>query len=85
MRTFAVTSHKEMPVMKTTLRSQQLNCPSCVVKIEKALGARKGVENAKVHFATGRIDVEHDETQIPRDELVKVVRSAGYESRVSPF
>jgi copper chaperone CopZ len=55
------------------------------VKIEKALGARKGVQNAKVHFATGRIDVEHDETQIPRDELVKVVRSAGYESRVSPF
>ena len=71
--------------MKTTLRSQNLSCPSCVVKIEKALSEREGVNHAKVHFATGRIDVEHDGDRIAPQELVKVVRSTGYDARVLPF
>ena len=74
-----------MPPVKTTLRSQQLSCPSCVAKIEKALGAREGVKHAKVHFTTGRIEVEHDDQRIAAAELVKVVRAAGYESRISPL
>lgn len=71
--------------MKTILRSNNLSCPSCVSKIEKALGARDGVKSAKVHFTTGRIEVEHDREQVSPDELVKVVRSTGYEAAVSPF
>ncbi len=31
--------------MKTILRSQEFSCPSCVVKIEKALKGVPGVEN----------------------------------------
>ena len=46
--------------MKTILRSDDLSCPSCVPKIEKALGQINGVTDAKVHFATGRIEVEYD-------------------------
>jgi copper chaperone CopZ len=69
--------------MKTILRSQQLSCPTCVAKIEKALGAREGVEAAKVHFATGRIEVEHDPERIGLDDLVTAVRSAGYESGIA--
>ncbi len=70
---------------KTTLRSQELSCPSCVAKIEKALGAVDGVELAKVHFNTGRIEIEHDGTRASVDDLVKAVRSAGYEARPTPF
>lgn len=70
--------------MKTQLRSQELSCPSCVAKIEKALRKVKGVQEAKVHFNTGRIEIEHDE-QAQADELVKAVRAAGYEAHVSPF
>lgn len=71
--------------MKTILRSQEFSCPSCVNKIEKALQAKAGVQKAKVHFNTGRIEVEHAPDQISADELVEVVRSAGYESAVAPF
>ena len=46
-------------MQKTTLRSQELTCPSCVAKIEKALGALDGVELAKVP-QHGRIEVQHD-------------------------
>jgi copper chaperone len=72
-------------MQKTTLRSQELSCPSCVAKIEKALDAVDGVEMAKVHFNTGRIEVEHDDTRASVDDLVNAVRSAGYEAKPSAF
>lgn len=71
--------------MKTLLRSQSFTCPSCVAKIEGALQALDGVQTARVHFTTGRIEVEHDPQRAPAEALVQAVRSAGYEARVSAF
>lgn len=71
--------------MKTILRSQELSCPSCINKIEKALTGTEGVSIAKVHFNSGRIEVEHDAQIANSQKLVEVVRSLGYESKVSPF
>ena len=71
--------------MKTLLRSQELTCPSCVAKIEKALKALDGVQDARVHFNTGRIEVEHDPHTANQEALVKAVKAAGYEARVSAF
>lgn len=71
--------------MKTLLRSQELTCPSCVAKIEKALKAVEGVEQAKVHFNTGRIEIEHDPQKAKPEELVRAVQSAGYEAKVAAF
>jgi copper chaperone CopZ len=71
--------------MKTILRSQELSCPSCVAKIEKALKALDGVEQATVHFNTGRIEVEYDPEEVETDALVSAVRSVGYEAKVAPF
>ena len=71
--------------MKTLLRSQELTCPSCVAKIEKALKSLQGVNGAVVHFNTGRIEVEHDPQAVSAGELVKVVKAAGYDAKVSAF
>jgi copper chaperone CopZ len=71
--------------MKTVLRSQELSCPSCVTKIETALRHVTGVQTATVHFNTGRIEVEHDPNVASTDDLLKVVRDAGYEARVAAF
>lgn len=71
--------------MKTILRSQEFTCPSCVAKIEKALHNLNGVEKAKVHFNTGRVEVEHDPEQASADDLVKTIKATGYEAKVSPF
>lgn len=71
--------------MKTLLRSQELSCPSCVDKIEKALKGLKGVDEARVHFNTGRIEVEHDPERVSAQELVKAVEAVGYEASVSAF
>lgn len=71
--------------MKTTLRSQELSCPSCVAKIEKALQSVAGVDAATVHFNTGRIEVEHDPGRADSDDLLRAIRDAGYEASVSAF
>jgi copper chaperone len=71
--------------MKTLLRSQELTCPSCVAKIEKALKSLQGVNSAVVYFNTGRIEVEHDAQAVSAVELVKVVKAAGYDAKVSAF
>ena len=64
--------------MKTILRSDELSCPSCISKIEKALKALPGVREATVHFNSGRIDIEHEPAQA-------TVRKVGYGSRISAF
>ena len=71
--------------MRTILRSNDFSCPTCVTKIEKALGNLPGVETAKVHFSTGRIEVQHDTAETPVSPLIETVRELGYESRPSPF
>lgn len=70
---------------KTILRSDELNCPSCVNNIESNLNRKDGVEKATVHFSTGRIEVEHQPEVISENELVEAVRQTGYGSHASPF
>lgn len=69
--------------MKTLLRSEELSCPSCVAKIEKALRSLDGVAKAVVRFNTGKIEIEHDPQRVSQQKLVATVRRSGYESRVS--
>ncbi|MBP6015555.1 MAG: heavy-metal-associated domain-containing protein [Candidatus Promineofilum sp.] len=69
--------------MKTLLRSRELTCPSCIAKIEKALNGIEGVDTAKVHFNTGRIEVKHD--GVADEKLVDAIRNAGYNAQVAAF
>lgn len=71
--------------MKTLLRSDELTCPSCIPKIEKALSRLDGVTSAKVHFNTGRIEIQHDPELADPERLRKTVLDVGYDSRVSAF
>lgn len=70
---------------KTILCSDELSCPSCVPKIEKALGALPGVEKAEVKFSSGKIEIEHDPARASVEALIEAVRGTGYEARPSAF
>lgn len=69
--------------MKTLLRSNELSCPSCVAKIESSLKTLSGVDAAKVHFNTGKIEVIHDPEQVSQEQLIETVRHTGYDSKVA--
>lgn len=72
-------------VKKTVLRSDEFTCPSCVTKIEKSLSGLSGVRLAKVHFATGRIEVDHDPGEVSVADLVSAVQAAGYAATPQRF
>ncbi len=69
----------------TILRSDDLSCPSCAATLERALTALDGVERARVHVSTGRIEVEHEPDRAGVDRLIATLRGAGYGARRSPF
>ncbi len=71
--------------IRTKLRSDELSCPSCVPKIEKALLALPGVEKAEVKFATGRIEVDHDPALSDVAALVETIAKTGYAAKPSAF
>jgi len=70
---------------KTLLRSQELTCPSCIAKIEKAIKAIDGVADAKVYFSSGKIEVIHDPQKVQASQLIQAVKSVGYTASESAF
>lgn len=70
---------------KTTLRAEGFSCPSCVSKIEKGLKRVDGVTDATVHFASSRIEVQHEPSRATTDGLVAAVKKAGYTAKPSAF
>ncbi len=74
-----------VPITHTILRAEGFSCPSCVEKIEKQVGRIDGVEKVKVHFASARIELDHDTSKVSVDDLVAAVAKAGYKSAPSAF
>ena len=72
-------------IERSVLRAEGFSCPSCVGKIEKRVGRLKGVEAVEVHFASSRIEVDHDPEVASVDDVVAAVAKAGYKARPSVF
>lgn len=70
---------------RTVLRAEGFSCPSCVAKVEKQLAGVQGVRSVKVHFASSRVEVVHDEAQVSVQQLVDNVAKAGYRSKPAAF
>lgn len=70
---------------RTVLRAEGFSCPSCVGKIEKQVGRLRGVSDVTVHFASARIEVEHDPAAASVDDLIAAVAKAGYAARPTVF
>lgn len=62
-----------------TLRIEGLACPTCAGKVEGTLARKKGVKDAKVHFATGRIQINYDPQVVEEAELRELVEAMGYD------
>ena len=69
----------------TLLRAEGFSCPSCVTKIEKRVAKLPGVTDVTVHFASSRIEVDHDATRATVDDLIAAVAKAGYTAQPTAF
>jgi copper chaperone CopZ len=75
----------QAPTSTTVLRAEGFSCPSCVAKIERQVGRLPGVTSVTVHFASARIEIEHDPAVTDVAELVAAVAKAGYTARPAAF
>ncbi|HEY0135973.1 MAG TPA: heavy metal translocating P-type ATPase [Nannocystis sp.] len=58
---------------------QGMTCASCVLRVERALKATPGVQDAHVNFVTGRASVSYDPAAATPDALARAIEAAGYE------
>ena len=56
-----------------------MTCINCQERIEHGLHATKGVIEASVSFSKGTADVLYEDSQISREEIVKVIEDLDYE------
>lgn len=63
---------------KIRLQITDMNCSSCVSKIENALKKTPGISDANVNFASNAAEVEFDESKIQAAEIVKIIDKVGY-------
>ncbi|NMR20648.1 heavy-metal-associated domain-containing protein [Cellulomonas fimi] len=70
---------------RTILRAEGFSCPSCVTKIEKQVGRLDGVDAVTVHFASARVEIDHDPATASVDDLVAAVAKAGYVAKPATF
>ncbi|WP_449538797.1 heavy-metal-associated domain-containing protein [Ferdinandcohnia sp. Marseille-Q9671] len=65
--------------MKTaTYQMEELTCPSCIAKIEKALTKEKGVDKVHVLFHSGKVKVSFKESETTPAHFAGLLKKLGY-------
>lgn len=67
-------------MIKATLQLETLTCPSCLVKIDKALKALDGVkkDSVNVMFNSSKAKLEFDETKVSLEQITNTIKNLGY-------
>lgn len=63
---------------KVILQLGTLTCPSCLQKIETAVGGQAGVEKVKVLFNASKVKAEIDASKTSADQLKQLIENLGY-------
>lgn len=66
-------------IATTTFPVLGMTCASCAVSVESMIGAQPGVKQAEVNYATQKVKVAYNPTEIQPESLRKVVQSIGYD------
>lgn len=64
---------------KVMMQLGTLTCPSCLQKIETAVGNAKGVKSVKVMFNASKVKAEIDSSETNEDALKDLIEKLGYE------
>lgn len=67
-----------LTMTKAEFQLATVTCPSCIKKIESALGKTAGVGSAKVLFNSSKVKVEFDGAQTSAAKLGEVIENLGY-------
>ena len=72
-------------MQKANIQLETLTCPSCLQKIEGAVGGLNGIDkdSLKVMFNASKVKVNFDGNAISIDEIEKGIQDLGYEVKKS--
>ena len=62
----------------TQLRVIDFDCPSCASTVERALSNQEGVEAVEVHYSTGRVEIEYDDSVADPATFEQTIENQGY-------
>ncbi|WP_158854373.1 heavy-metal-associated domain-containing protein [Halorhabdus sp. CUG00001] len=62
----------------TELRVMDFDCPSCASTVERALSNQDGVEDVEVHYSTGRVEIDYDDTVADPGTFEQTIENQGY-------
>jgi len=70
---------------KANIQLETLTCPSCLQKIENAVGSLKGIDkdSLKVMFNASRVKVNFNDEESSIEEIEKAIQDLGYEVKRS--
>ena len=66
-----------------TMKIDGMKCEGCVSAVQKKLSQVRGVSMVAIDLANGKATVEIEDGEVGLDELVMVVRDAGYEASLT--
>lgn len=68
-------------MQKANIQLETLTCPSCLQKIEGAVGGLNGIDknSLKVMFNASKVKVNFDGDVISIEEIEKAIQDLGYE------
>jgi Cu+-exporting ATPase len=64
---------------KVTFKVSGMTCAACSSRIEKRLNRVDGVKKAAVNLAVEKAAVEYDDTRVSPEQLIDIIRDAGYD------
>ncbi len=64
-----------------TFTTEPFTCPSCIKKIEHAVGGLPGVDKVEVGFNSSRVKVAFDDALQSAPAIAKVITDLGYPVR----
>ncbi len=62
-----------------TFTTEPFTCPSCIKKIETAVGKMTGVQEVTVGFNSSRVKVAFDESAVEADKIRETIEGLGYQ------
>jgi len=71
----------ENKIQKTTLQIFGMHCASCASNIENALAKERGIKLANINFASDKLYVEYDLSDISLEKIIKTIEKLGYRAQ----
>jgi copper chaperone len=54
------------------------DCPTCASTVERALANVEGVDDVEVHYTTGRVEIEYDDSAADLATFEQTIENQGY-------